>query len=370
MHASRSRSPEVAIVGTGAWGTTLSILLSRAGRRAVLCTRTAEEAQSLEGAGQNALRLPGVPFPPSLRLSADWKQTVAVAPVVVLLVPAQRLRENAARLRPLLRAGAIVVHGAKGLEAGSLLRMTEVLAEELPEHPRSRLATISGPNLAREIAAGKPAATVVAAPDLRAAESVQTALMTPDFRVYTSTDVVGVELAGALKNIIALGAGVADGLEVSNNAKAALITRGLAEIARLGVAMGAQPMTFAGLAGLGDLVATCYSPLSRNRFVGQELAAGRKLDEILSSLPHVAEGVWTTRAAFTLAREHGVEMPIVEQMHRVLFEGADPRQSVGDLMNRPACEEWPDLFGVAFGVARGNGAQRSPGGPPPKDRGR
>jgi glycerol-3-phosphate dehydrogenase (NAD(P)+) len=278
-----------------------------------------------------------------LELTADWGEIVPSAGIVLLLVPAQRLRENAARLRPLLHPGTVVVHGAKGLEMGSLLRMTEVLAEELPDHPRRRIAALSGPNLAREIAAGKPAATVVAAPDRGSAGRVQTALMTPDLRVYTSTDVIGVELAGALKNIIAVGAGIADGLDVSNNAKAALITRGLAEIARLGVAMGAQPMTFSGLAGMGDLVATCYSPLSRNRHVGQELAAGRALEEILSSMPHVAEGVWTTRAAQTLARQHRVEMPIVEQMHRVLFEGADPRKSVGDLMNRPACAEWPDF---------------------------
>lgn len=333
----------VAVVGTGAWGTALAVLLARAGRQVVLCARTAEEALRLQQVGENRLRLPGVLFPAGLLISHRWEVVIPRASVVLLVVPAQRMRENAVRLRPFLELTTAVVGAAKGLETHSHKRMSQVLAEELPDHPPARIAALSGPNLAVEVAQGKPAATVVAAPGPEVPQRVQEALMTPGFRVYTSADLVGVELGGSLKNIIALGAGIADGLEVGDNAKAALITRGLAEMTRLGVAMGAQPMTFAGLAGLGDLVVTCSSRLSRNRYVGQELGRGRPLDQILAGIPHVAEGVYTTRAALALARRHGVDMPIAEEMERVLFEGKDPAEVVLALMERPPGEEWTGL---------------------------
>lgn len=336
-------STSIAVIGTGAWGTTLAILLARVGRPVTLCTRTAEEAQTLRQVGENQLRLPGVPLPGKLALSAQWEEALPAATILLLVVPAQRMRENAVRLRGRYNPGAIIVSAAKGLESDTLLRMSQVLSQELPDQPSTRIAALSGPNLSREIIAGKPATTVVAAPDMEVATAVQAALMMPQFRIYSSDDLIGVELAGALKNVIALGAGIADGLELGDNAKSALITRGLAEITRLGVALGAQPMTFAGLAGMGDLVATCASPLSRNHYVGEQLGRGHRLEEILEGMPHVAEGVWTTRAALNLAQRHGVEMPITEQMHSVLFEGADPQTAVMRLMERPPQEEWARL---------------------------
>ncbi len=333
-------SASLAVIGTGAWGTTLAVLLACAGRAVTLCARTEEEAARLRRDGENRLRLPGVPLPPELQITADWAAAVPPAELVLLVVPAQRMRENATRLRPLLRPDQVVVSAAKGLELETLLRMSQVLQEELPQTAPGRIAALSGPNLSREIAQGRPAATVVATPDLEVARRLQQALMTARFRVYSSTDRVGVELGGALKNIIALAAGVLDGLGLGDNLRAALMTRGLAEIVRLGTALGARPMTFAGLAGLGDLVATCSSPLSRNHHVGEELARGRPLEEILAGMPHTAEGVWTTRAACTLADRYGVEMPIARQMYRVLFEGAEAGQAVMDLMERPPREEW------------------------------
>jgi glycerol-3-phosphate dehydrogenase (NAD(P)+) len=249
-------------------------------------------------------------------------------------VPAQRMRENVLRVRGYLQEGTIVVSAAKGLEIETTLRMTEVLKEELPPRFHSRLAVLSGPNLAREIIAGLPATTVVASENDEAACFVQSLITTPQFRVYTHSDVIGVELAGALKNIIALGAGISDGLGYGDNAKAAFMTRGLAEIARLGVAAGANLLTFAGLAGIGDLVTTCASSHSRNHYVGEQLAQGRSLAEIQASMRMVAEGVPTTIAALQLARRYTIEMPITEQMYQVLFEGKDPRRAVIDLMTR------------------------------------
>jgi glycerol-3-phosphate dehydrogenase (NAD(P)+) len=333
----------IAVIGTGAWGTTLAVLLARAGQVVTLCARTDAQAQKLHRDRENRLRLPNVPFPETLAVSADWERNVPPAEIVLLVVPAQRMRENVSRLRALASRKALIVSAAKGLEVDSLLRMSQVIGQELPELPKEQIVVLSGPNLAREINQGKPAATVVASPDLNAAALVQQILMMSQFRVYTSTDQIGVELGGALKNVIALAAGMADGLQVGDNAKAALITRGLAEMVRLGAAMGARPITFAGLAGLGDLVATCASPLSRNHFVGEQLGRGRKLEEILDNMPHIAEGVWTTRAASTLADRRGVEMPITREMHRVLFEGGDARRTVMNLMERPPQEEWARL---------------------------
>lgn len=259
---------------------------------------------------------------------------MAAADLIVLAVPVQAVRENLRRVGAALPASAPLVNVAKGLERGSARRVSEIVAEELPGRDPSLYCALSGPNLSREIAQGLPSATVVACTDAAAAAAVRDAVMTPAFRVYTSEDVVGVELGGALKNIIAICAGLADGFGYGDNGKAAFITRGLAEITRLGVAAGARPLTFAGLAGMGDLVATCYSRLSRNRHVGEELAKGRSLTEILDSLGQVAEGVETARAALLLAGRLGVEMPITEALCRFLFEGADPRRTLLELMVR------------------------------------
>jgi glycerol-3-phosphate dehydrogenase (NAD(P)+) len=260
-----------------------------------------------------------------------------------MAVPSQAMRQAAAAVAPLVGA-AVVVSAAKGLERGSFKRMTEVLEDELAGSRVAAVCALSGPNLAVEIAAGKPAVTVVAGRDLAAAELVRDHLKSMRFRIYTNSDVVGVEMGGALKNVIAIGAGMADGLAVGDNAKAAFLTRGIAEIARLGVAVGAEPMTFAGLAGLGDLVATCASPLSRNNRVGRALATGRSLSEILADLTEVAEGVPTTEVAFALGQRHDVSLPITEQTYQVLFHGKSPQSAIEELMGRDATHEFAGIL--------------------------
>lgn len=336
-----SISPVAAgVIGTTSWGTTLAIITARQGHRVTLWARTPEEAKQLQHDRENKRFLPGFPFPPSLRVTASEKDAFGQAQLVILAVPSKSARANVQRLRDVLPHDALVVSATKGLEVSTGLRISQVLQEELPESLHSRICVLSGPNLSTEIARGQPASTVVASADSRAALAAQEALMTPLFRVYTSSDVIGVELAGALKNIIALGAGIGDGLGYGNNSKAAFITRGLAEITRLGVAAGASPLTFAGLAGMGDLIATAASPLSRNRHVGEQLAKGRPMKEILASMQNVAEGVDTTAAAVKMANKLGVEMPITQAAYRILFEGLDPRQAVAELMGRAPQPEW------------------------------
>lgn len=336
-------SGRVTVVGTGSWGTTLAIIMALHSLEVTLWARTEEEAHELDTRRVNEVFLPGVQFPDNLIVNHSLPAALEACDLLLLVVPAQRMRENARRVREYLQEGTIVVSAAKGLEIETTLRMTQVLKEELPPQFHSHLTVLSGPNLAREIIAGLPATTVAASENDEAARFVQSLIMTPQFRVYTHTDIVGVELAGALKNIIALGAGISDGLGYGDNAKAAFMTRGLAEIARLGVAAGANLLTFAGLAGIGDLVATCASPHSRNHYVGQQLAQGKSLAEIQASMRMVAEGVPTTIAALQLARRYGVEMPIAEQMHQILFEGKAPRRAVVDLMTRDAKGELDGL---------------------------
>jgi len=334
--------PEVAVVGATSWGTTLAVVLARTGVPTALVTRTPEEADALDRERENRRLLPGVRIPEGVLIAPLRPEALEGAWLVVLAVPSRTMRENARRLAPLLRRGQAVLSASKGLEADTGLRMSQVLAQELP--PGTPLAVLSGPNLAREIAEGLPASTVVASEDEATARRIQALLNSRRFRVYTSEDVVGVELGGALKNIVAIGAGICDGLGYGANAKSALLTRGLAEITRLGVALGANPLTFSGLAGLGDLVATCFSPLSRNRRVGEELGRGRPLDRILADLGHIAEGVDTTRATLPLARSAGVEMPILETIHAVLFEGLPLAEAVHRLMGRPPRPEWPSIL--------------------------
>jgi glycerol-3-phosphate dehydrogenase (NAD(P)+) len=336
-------SPELAVVGTGAWGATLAIHAARLGVPVALLARSEDEAARLRRAGE-VPRLPGVPFPDGLDVTHEAARVLPRSAVVLMVPPAQTMRQNLRAVAPHLARGAIVVSASKGLEIGSALRMTEVMAQQLPPALAARVAALSGPNLAKEVAAGKPSTTVVACADEDAAQRVQALLMAPNLRVYTHTDVVGVELGGALKNIIALGAGMSDGLDAGDNAKAALMTRGLAEIARLGLAAGAQPLTFSGLAGLGDLIATCTSHLSRNWTVGNQLARGRPLAAIQADLGQVAEGVTTTVAARQLAARFGVEMPIAELMHRVLFENLSPRAAGAALMQRDPKNELEGLL--------------------------
>ncbi len=335
-----SVNERITVVGTGSWGTTLAVMLAREGRAACLWARTAGEAQKLKAARENRAFLPGVILPHNLAITSSLEEALSSSRMLMLVVPARSMRENVRRVRPYLGKDTIVLSAAKGLETQSALRMSEVVAEELPAEFHDRICVLSGPNLSREIVAGLPAGTVIAAEDEGVAESAQQLTMTPLFRVYTHDDVVGVELGGALKNIIALGAGAADEFGYGDNAKSVYMTRGLAEITRLGVAAGANPLTFAGLAGIGDLVCTCASRHSRNHYVGEELAKGRSLSDIQASMKQVAEGVDTTKAAVMLAQRYGVEMPITQAIYLVLFEGKDPRQVVKEMMLRDPKREF------------------------------
>lgn len=334
------RQSPVVVLGATTWGTTLAVLAARGGAPVRLLCRTADEAEALRRAGRHSRRLPGVPFPETLSVEQDPASALSGSRLVIVAVPSDRFRQNLKRIAPHVPADAVVLSATKGLELPAGLRMSEVLAQELPAHPPGRFAVLSGPNLAGEIIGGKPALTVVASVDEEASRLAQDTLMSPAFRIYTSDDVVGVEMGGSLKNIIALAAGIADGMDAGNNAKAALVTRGLNEIGRLGIAAGAQLMTFAGLAGLGDVMATCSSPLSRNRRVGEELARGRQLPDILADMGAVAEGVNTTVAALEIAERLDVDMPITRLMSQVLFEGLPAAECIPALMERPPRSEW------------------------------
>ena len=325
---------KVAIIGTTSWGTTLGVILSRRGIDVALWARTVEEAERLARDGENKTRLPGIPFPEVLSPTGAVEEALQGASLVILAVPSQRMRQNVRIMKGHIAKGMPILSAAKGLEVDTTKRMTQVIYEEIDPAYRHNICVLSGPNLSTEIVHGLPATTVIAAQDTAVAKRAQGIMASATFRVYTNNDVIGVELGGALKNIVALAAGLSDGLGYGDNAKAALVSRGLAEISRLGVAMGANPLTFAGLAGLGDLVATCASPLSRNRFVGQELAKGRPLAEIKASMINVAEGISTTVAARRMAREYGVDMPITEQVYRVLFEWLDVTTAMATLMGR------------------------------------
>jgi glycerol-3-phosphate dehydrogenase (NAD(P)+) len=328
----------VAVIGAGAWGTALAVVAAQAGNEVALYVRRPKAAAEIAQTRRNERYLPSAVLPERVRVTADLEMACRGAALILLVVPSQTMRENAAAVAP-YAGDAVVVSAAKGLDRTTLARMTEVAARELPAPAAGRICALSGPNLAAEIVAGKPATTVVAGHDLAAAERARDLLMTPLFRVYTNDDPIGVEIAGALKNIMGIGAGIADGLDAGDNAKAAFITRGLAEMARLGVALGAQPLTFAGLAGLGDLIATCASPLSRNRYVGQELAKGRTVADIRAGMTNVAEGIFTTEAAVALGRQTGVELPIAEQIHAVLFEEKPVAAAIAELMSREAKDE-------------------------------
>ena len=323
----------VGVIGSGAWGTTLALLLAHKGIATTLWEHHPERVMEMRQQRENTFFLPGFPFPPTLSITSDISEATQHKDMLLLVTPSQRMRDNVRLLAPHITKNTILVSASKGIEISSLKRMTQVIGEEIPTSTL-RIAALSGPNIAREVAEEKPTAAVVAAQDARVATEVQKLLSTSHLRVYTTQDVIGVELGGALKNIIAIGAGFNDGMGYGDNAKAAFITRGLAEISRLGIAAGAHPLTFAGLAGIGDLIATCASPLSRNQQLGRRLAAGEKLDDILQSTRTVAEGVTTTKAALQLAARFNVDMPITTQLSLVLFEGLDPRQAVPELMMR------------------------------------
>jgi glycerol-3-phosphate dehydrogenase (NAD(P)+) len=316
----------------------LALVSLRAGNRTTLYVRDEETCRVLREERRHLRSLRGVTIPEALFVSTHVEAVLSRADAVILAIPTQKLPEGLVPLRDLL-LGKIIVSAAKGIEIGTLLRPTRIVEEVLADDA-SPVCALSGPNLSSEVAAGKPATTVVASRDTEAATTwIQGALMGTAFRIYTSTDIVGVEMGGSLKNIIAIGAGIGDGLGEGDNAKAAFLTRGIAEIARLGIAHGAQPLTFAGLSGIGDLIATCSSPQFRNHQVGAGLATGASLEDVLGGMSEVAEGVSTTRAAVELAHRAGVEMPITEQMYKVLFEAKSAADAVGDLMVREPKEE-------------------------------
>ena len=326
--------PKVGVVGTTSWGTTLGVITARQGADVVIWARTQAEAEKLESDRENARFLPGVPFPASLSVSASACEALSDADLVLIVVPSRTFRPNIQQVRSALPSDTVIVSATKGIEMGTGNRMSEILAEELPRPMQGGICALSGPNLSREIIGGKPASTVIASLDLDAARAAQRILNSSLFRVYTNQDIVGVEFGGALKNIIALAAGVCDGMNYGDNAKATIITRGLAEIGRLAAAAGANPLTLAGLAGMGDLIATCSSSLSRNHYFGRRLASGESPEAIRASMDSVAEGVDTTQGAITVAGKLGVEMPIAQAMHSVIFEGVPIERAVSALLER------------------------------------
>ena len=327
----------IVVLGSGAWGTAIALSLYRRGGHQVTLWAHAEElAAQMVSAGENSQFLPGFPIPAGLSVTADCAP-ITQADIVVSVIPSEFLRATVHRIRTHLRIGQFVVSATKGLEDHTLYRMTEVLSATLePGGLLLSIGALSGPSFALEVAQGQPTAITVAFSDAQVAALIQQEFSSETLRLYTSTDVIGVELGGALKNVIAIAAGIAVGVGLGYNSTAALITRGMAEITRLAVACGAHRDTLAGLSGVGDLVLTCTGSLSRNRTVGEQLGQGRKLPEILDALGgKVAEGVLTARAALGLARQHGIEMPITEQMELILKEGKDPREAIRDLMLRP-----------------------------------
>jgi glycerol-3-phosphate dehydrogenase (NAD(P)+) len=327
-----------AVLGCGSWGTAFGLVLADAGGEVTLWGRRTELTDKISHTHENPDYLPGVELPRRLRATADPAEALDGAEFVVLAVPSQSLRDNLTSWRPLLPADAVLVSLMKGVELGTAKRMSEVVGE-VTGLPEERVAVVSGPNLAAEIAARQPAASVVACPDPGVAERLQAACHTPYFRPYTNTDVVGCELGGAVKNVIALAVGIAEGMGLGDNAKASLITRGLAETSRLGAALGADAHTFAGLAGLGDLVATCSSPLSRNRTFGENLGRGMTVAEVVAVTRQTAEGVKSCRSIAALAHRYGIDMPITDSVVAVVHEGMAPLEMLQGLMSRAAKPE-------------------------------
>ncbi|MCS6815958.1 MAG: NAD(P)-dependent glycerol-3-phosphate dehydrogenase [Blastocatellia bacterium] len=329
----------VAIIGAGSWGTALSILAARRGHIVTLWSHEPEVAAAIRERRENPVYLPGALVPSQVRVTTSLEEALESADVVISAIPSHVCRSIYERMRPWLHPQLIFVSATKGLEVETQMRMSEVLREVLRDQFEPRVVVLSGPSFAQEVARGDPTAVVAASYPLEYSQLVQRLLSGPSFRIYASPDVVGVEIGGAVKNVIAIGAGVVAGLGWGNNSIAALITRGLAEMTRLVVALGGRAETMAGLAGVGDLVLTCTGQLSRNRQVGIELGRGRKLSDILANMRQVAEGVRTTRAVYRLSQRLGVEMPITASIYALLYEGRDPRDVAAALMERPLKRE-------------------------------
>lgn len=326
----------IAVLGAGSWGTALAILLATNHHSVILWSHKQEYTEEIVARRENPSFLPGVKIPQTIEATSDLDRAMDGCDMIVTAVPSQFVRSVTVRLHHLPYEKLVIVNVAKGIEVGTLMTMSEVLHDTLPDVPPSSIATLSGPSHAEEVSRLVPTTVVAASTNVETAKLVQRTFMTPSFRVYASTDLKGVELGGSLKNVIAIAAGIVDGANLGDNTKAALMTRGIAEITRLGVALGARAQTFSGLSGIGDLMVTCMSRHSRNRYVGVEIGKGRKLDEILAEMVMVAEGVETTKSANALAAKVGVEVPICAEVYKMLFEGKDPKQSTYDLMTRDA----------------------------------
>jgi glycerol-3-phosphate dehydrogenase (NAD(P)+) len=330
---------KVAIIGGGSWGTALALVLAQKSHQVRLWVYEAELVDAINRDHRNILYMPDCELPATIKATHSLAEALAESEMAVMVVPSRHFRKVAEDMQRHLRPETIVVSATKGIENQTLCRMSQILEEVFRGHIGSNIAAISGPSFAKEVARGNPTAIVVASHDRKLAELVQSELSNPTLRLYTSNDMVGVELGGAVKNVIAIAAGVCAGLGYGSNSLAALITRGLAEMTRLVAACGGKPMTLAGLSGIGDLVLTCTGELSRNRSVGLQLGQGKKLDEIIAGMRMVAEGVPTTQATLALARKQHVEMPITEQMDAVLNHGKVARQAIRELMERPLKEE-------------------------------
>jgi len=331
----------ISVLGAGGWGTTLAILLSQNSHEVTLWSYLEEDAERIRTTRENPGYLPGISVPPDVAVTSNLLSAVSGAAMIVSAIPSQYVRGVVGQLKDHPFENVIVVNVAKGIENGTLMTMSEMLRDALPHLPLANIVTLSGPSHAEEVSRRVQTTVVAASVDPAAAQTAQAAFMVHYFRVYANSDLRGVELGGSLKNVIAIAAGIVDGADMGDNTKAALMTRGIAEITRLGVALGAQVRTFGGLSGIGDLIVTCMSRHSRNRYVGLEIGRGKKLAEILKSMVMVAEGVATTKSAYELAQRTGVEVPIINEVYKVLFEDKDPRKAGYDLMTRdPKEEHW------------------------------
>ncbi len=325
---------KVAVIGGGSWGTTLANLIAEGGNRVDLWAREQHVCSEINHKRMNTSFLPGIELSENLRALNEIKSTVEGKNLLLMVVPSHVYREVLINLQGAVEKDAVILSATKGIENETLMLMSEIAREVLPQIPEDHFACLAGPSFAKEVSRHYPTAITIACKDQDRARDLQQFLYREYFRIYVSEDLIGVQLASALKNVIAIAAGASDGLKFGHNARAALITRGLAEISRLGLAMGANPLTFSGLSGMGDLVLTCTGELSRNRTVGFEIGKGKKIDEITRSMTMVAEGVRTAKSAYALSRRHGVEMPITEQVYQILYEGKDPKVAVRDLMTR------------------------------------
>jgi glycerol-3-phosphate dehydrogenase (NAD(P)+) len=337
---------KVAVLGAGSWGTALSLVLADNGHEVRLWSHRKEQADQINYHKENEQYLKGVKLPENIIAYSSLKDVLHGIESVVLVVPTKAIREVCQKLKANLRHKVTIVHATKGIEPGTLKRVSEMITEELPKELYEDIVVLSGPSHAEEVGERHPTTVCVSSTNIEEAKRVQDLFINENFRVYTNPDIVGVELGGALKNIIALGAGISDGLDYGDNAKAALMTRGLIEIARLGTSMGANPLTFAGLAGVGDLIVTCTSTHSRNWRAGNMLGKGKNLEEVLEQMGMVVEGVRTTMAAYQLAKKMNIEMPITEGLYQVLFEGAKPKDVVDQLMNRGKKHEMEDISSI------------------------